>query len=321
MKRLLLLAALLLTFALLLLAARIARWFWVQAQREPAGTAEYVALGSSFASGPGVEPQDPRSAWLCYRSLNDYPHLLAARRGLQLLDRSCSGATTAHILDRRQYPFMTRQIDAVTAQTRLVTVTIGGNDVDYIRNLVAWSWRNAPGGVPWFWKFGTRRPTPDAAVDAKLEALAINLRRLADTIRQRAPAATLVFVDYATVLPDGAGCPERLPLSNAQLARGRHVARRMSEITAKAAADSGALLVQASVLSREHDVCANEPWVFGWTLPGDPLRTYGPVAYHPTIAAMRAIATAIDAQLSGPRKDGGADPAADAPPKTTKPGL
>lgn len=50
--------------------------------------------------------------------------------GLNLVDVSCGGATTAHILGA--WSELAPQIDAVTSDTKLVTVTIGGNDLNYV---------------------------------------------------------------------------------------------------------------------------------------------------------------------------------------------
>ena len=50
----------------------------------------YVALGSSFASGPGIDPLlDAR----CGRSGSNYAHLVAERLGYDLVDVTCGGAT------------------------------------------------------------------------------------------------------------------------------------------------------------------------------------------------------------------------------------
>lgn len=90
----------------------------------------YVAMGSSYAAGFGIQPQVP-DAGSCERSELDYPHLVAARLHLELDDVSCGGAVTANALDT---PLCSAppQIDAVTSNTRLVTMTIGGNDVNYV---------------------------------------------------------------------------------------------------------------------------------------------------------------------------------------------
>jgi hypothetical protein len=116
--------------------------------------ARYVAIGSSYAAGFGIRPQEPRSG-SCGRSEVDYPHLVAAKLRLQLDDVSCGGAVTANALDTRQNS-APPQIDAVTPQTRLVTLTIGGNDVDYVGTAIACGQPNStcrPRRI-------RRRPTP-----------------------------------------------------------------------------------------------------------------------------------------------------------------
>ena len=61
--------------------------------------ARYVAMGSSYASGPGVthaaDARDPR----CSRSNDNYAHQVARTLQLDLVDVSCGGATTKHVLE------------------------------------------------------------------------------------------------------------------------------------------------------------------------------------------------------------------------------
>lgn len=52
----------------------------------------YVAMGSSFAAGPGLPAGDPPRKDRCNRSTKNSAHLLAEKRGLSLLDVSCGGA-------------------------------------------------------------------------------------------------------------------------------------------------------------------------------------------------------------------------------------
>ena len=89
--------------------------------------AKYVALGSSYAAGPGIPTQ---SGGVCTRSSHNYPNLVAAKLKLSLVDVSCSGATTANVLTTSQGT-NPPQIDAVTSDTSLVTFTVGGNDIGY----------------------------------------------------------------------------------------------------------------------------------------------------------------------------------------------
>src|SRR5438067_9178958 len=63
------------------------------------GYRHVVALGSSFAAGPGIRPIADRAAG---RSERNYAHLLAERLGAGLTDLTVSGATTATILEQSQ---------------------------------------------------------------------------------------------------------------------------------------------------------------------------------------------------------------------------
>jgi hypothetical protein len=113
--------------------ARAAESEQVAAVEESLAGQRYVAIGSSFAAGPMLPPAKGGAPARCGQSMNNYPTLLAERFGMILTDRSCSGATTNNVLG--PWGDIPPQINAVTPQTRLVTVTIGGNDLNYIGNL------------------------------------------------------------------------------------------------------------------------------------------------------------------------------------------
>jgi len=55
----------------------------------------YVAMGSSFASVPGVEPIVHAG---CGRSGNNYAHPVAQRLGYDLVDATSGGPTVDHVL-------------------------------------------------------------------------------------------------------------------------------------------------------------------------------------------------------------------------------
>src|SRR5437016_8998045 len=90
----------------------------------------YVALGDSYASGPWI-PNVVHSA--CLRSDHNYPSLVAdARHFSSFRDASCSGARTTDMTQSQQtnpYTFVPPQFDALGPDARLVSVTIGGNDI------------------------------------------------------------------------------------------------------------------------------------------------------------------------------------------------
>lgn len=260
--------------------------------QEPQQEPQYVALGSSFASGPGIGEREKGSPLSCRRSADDYAHLYARAHKLSLDDRTCSGATTKDVLEGGQFG-LGAQIEAVKASTKLVTVTIGGNDVFYIRNLYAHSCAHDPANVPTFLRDSPYcKAVPDADVDRAFGSLAGQFRRIVALVRQRAPAARLVFVNYVTVLPPTGTCAA-LPLSADEAAHARAVAQRLAESTRIAVEESGSELVDAATLSQNHDLCAATSWVQPFSFPKDP-NGFAPFAYHPTAAAMQAVADHID---------------------------
>jgi lysophospholipase L1-like esterase len=245
--------------------------------------ARYVAMGSSYAAGAGIGPLVPDSPKRCGRTQNNYAHLLAARRGLDLIDVSCGGATTAHILG--PWSELPPQIDAVTPDTKLVTVTIGGNDVNYVRNLMTATCGRSPGTMP---PMGRTCPSVVWPNESDYRALEKHLRQIAREVRQRAPQAMLVFVDYVRIVPDAGGCAS-VPLDATQLAAARETFRRMAEVTKAAASAEGAVLMPAGQLSKGHDACSSNSWGAGH--PGNPMD------WHPTVAGHEAIAQALAARL------------------------
>jgi lysophospholipase L1-like esterase len=248
----------------------------------------YVSLGSSYAAGARIGKLVPGTPQRCGRTENNYAHLLAARMRLDLIDASCGGATTAHILGPRNE--LPAQIDAVTPDTRLVTVTIGGNDLNYVRNLMIATCGRVPGMMP---PAGRDCPPTIWPSESDYTLLGQHLREVAQKVRRRAPKAELVFVDYVRILPDVGGCAA-LPLDEAQMASARETIRRMAEITAQSAKAEGATLLSAGELSRGHDACSAEPWSAGY--PGNP------ATWHPTAAGHAGIAAALAERLRHPPK-------------------
>jgi lysophospholipase L1-like esterase len=249
----------------------------------------YVALGSSMAAGPGIRPGADGAPFRAGRSARNYPHLVAERLGLDLVDVTYSGATTAHVLRERQNG-SPPQIDALDGSEELVTVTIGGNDAGYVPLLFA---AGLPRVVRLLPILGAkvRDQLDPGARDRALADVGESLKEVGRTLRARSPRATVLFVDYLTLLPP-AGTPAP-PLSDDDAAVGRHVADTLERLTAEAAADTECGLVRAAQASREHHAWSAQPWTTGFALPL-PGR---PAPLHPNAAGMRAVADLVVAQF------------------------
>lgn len=269
----------------------------------PAG-ARYVAMGSSFASGSGIAPYEPSAPVRCQRSTQNYAHQLARKRRLNLIDVSCGGAQTAHILG--PWHELPPQVDALTADTALVTITIGGNDLGYIGGLIAGSCGGAPtansptGGAieqPLCRAIAAGRRSGASlpvATEEGWQKVETALTDIAQEIRRRSPRARIVFVDYLTVLPE-AGLCRQTPLSQQAAATGRETAARLARLTADVARRNGAQILRASELSRKaHSACAATPWMAGF-IPSAGTSSFVP--YHPNLAGMTGVAHALDRLL------------------------
>ncbi|GAA5160881.1 MULTISPECIES: SGNH/GDSL hydrolase family protein [Amycolatopsis] len=243
---------------------------------------KYVAMGSSFAAGPGIPSLQPGSPSVCARSDHNYPSVLAAQLGLALTDVSCSGATTANILDSGQAG-LPPQIQAVTPDTRLVTATIGGNDVNYIGSLNTYSCQTSG---------RTGCGTVDQnAINATFGVLQSRLENVANAVRQRAPQAKMVFVEYLSIVPTAVAC-DGVPLTREQLAFEHSIALRLADSTRAAALSTGSTVVEVTPASRGHDACSATPWVEKYTVPS------GRTPYHPNEAGMNAVARLVRTALT-----------------------
>jgi len=193
----------------------------------------YVALGSSYAAGPGVGDKVPDTPARCSRSSLSYSRVLARQLKLDLVDASCGGATTANVL--APWKELPAQIDSLTPDTRLVTITVGGNDVRFVGNLAAGACAIAKAaGQPAYWC-----PTLTPPTEAEWRQVEVAMGEIAREVRHRSPRARLIFVDYATIVPAEGTCLA-LGVSETSADLARAAATRLAALTARVAKASGA---------------------------------------------------------------------------------
>jgi len=249
-----------------------------------------VALGSSFAAGPGIKPVANRSA---LRSERNYAHLVAAHFGAHLTDATVSGATTSTIVDTSQRMLGTTfdpQISSVHPDTDLVTITAAGNDLGYVPSMirVATTYRLERHRVMRALAERMRRRSPLTAVTTEQRTAATDgLVRIVEGVRQRAPQARVVLVDYFPVVSQDTAPSAKVPLSADDVEHFRGVASALSTAFADASTRTGADLVAASSLPQNHSLGSPDPWIFGLHV-----RTLM-CPFHPTADAMRAVADRI----------------------------
>jgi lysophospholipase L1-like esterase len=252
---------------------------------------KYVAMGSSYAAGPQIPDAVPNQS--CGRSTGNYPHLVAADLGLDLTDVSCIGATIDNVTTTPQ-TINPLQIEAVTPDTRVITITIGGNDVNYSSSLVTCG-RDGMNGKSCL-QASADAAAPDvdsAAIDNLLAQVENKLVAMLGKVQQAAPAARIYLVAYPMVLPDPAvPCPPDVPMQPADTTFFGEVGARLQAAFSSAAATAGVTFVDVYGPSHGHDACAPaaQRWVEGQA-------NSAVAAYHPNAAGMRAVADLIVAEI------------------------
>jgi lysophospholipase L1-like esterase len=250
----------------------------------------YVALGDSYAAGPGI-PNVVHSA--CQRSDHNYPSLVAdARHFSSFRDASCSGARTIDMTQSQQtnpYTFVPPQFDALGPDARLVSVTIGGNDIGFsgiVTTCVGLGLLN-PFGAPCRDHY-TQGGTDALAAD--VAAMAPKIAAVLQGIHQRSPKAKVLVVGYIDILPvTGPGCWPFLPIAMGDFSYLRGVEEELNQMLASQAAGNGATFVDTYSPTIGHDLCQDigVRWVEG-LVPTSPA---APV--HPNVLGMQAAAAAV----------------------------
>ena len=259
---------------LLTVAAAVLATFGVVTPAAAAAPVDYVALGDSYSAASGVLPLDPGASLLCLRSSRNYPHVIAAATGARLVDVTCGAAETRHFTTS-QYPGVAPQLDAVTADTDLVTMTIGGNDSGvFIGAILACGSAGIATlghGSPCQDLYGdyfanTVRTTTYPALVAALQG-----------VRAKAPAATVAILGYPWIVPATGGCFTRMPIAAGDVPYLRSLQATLNDAVARAAAATGATYVDMSAASDGHDAC--QPAGVRWIEPV--LQGTNPVVVHP----------------------------------------
>lgn len=251
-----------------------------------------AALGSSFAAGPGIEPIEDARAM---RSSNNYPHQLARRLDAQLVDLTVTGATSANVIDTPQQPAVgigefPPQLDGLPADAEVVTVTVGGNDLQFAGSMLYSALMHEDPNGPLAEMMSPMFPAGIPAASEEIIAEAVlGLIRVIDGVRANAPAARIVLVDYLSVLDTGASTPETTPFTEAELPKLLALQSAVERVFAEAAPQRDVDLLLASQLNRDHALGSAEPWVQPFY--ADPMKIAG--SFHPNRAGMAAIADGV----------------------------
>jgi hypothetical protein len=259
----------------------------------PAGGA-YAALGDSYAAGAGIPAQ---SAGLCMRSDHDYGRLVAQSLAPSAYrDVSCAGAKVGALTAPQTDAGAVvngPQLDAVTPDTTLVTLTVAGDNIgtsDFGFGDVAVTCSTLSVTDP----LGT--PCRDFYQDtlgARLAAAGTELGSDLKLVHARAPRARVLVVGYPAVLPDDPKqCLGKLPVTTGDVAFLRSVLGELNDTVAATARSGDATYVDTLTPTRGHDSCSSAPWISG-LLPTAPT-----LPLHPYTAGERAMADAVLSALA-----------------------
>jgi len=189
--------------------------------KSPTEGLEYVALGDSFAAGYGLSPATKKPVPGCHQSSENYPHRIARALGLRLTDVTCSGAVTANVIAKPQKTDSGTapvQLNALGPDTRVVTLSIGGNDLGFFTTATSCIALTKNGPI-----LTTSKPNckssyvkkgvdtladriPGAVVQGKGSTPSGLVKTFA-AIRAAAPKAQVFVIGYPAITPDAAHTP------------------------------------------------------------------------------------------------------------------
>ncbi|TDD59747.1 SGNH/GDSL hydrolase family protein [Kribbella antibiotica] len=259
---------------------------------------EYVALGDSYTSAPFVPIPDLLSLG-CARSYSNYPKMVAAALDVGWLrDVSCGGADTTNMLNPQSTALGTAapQFDALTSQTDLVTLGIGGNDFGVFGSIVGTCpglRASDPAGAPCKEHFTVDGVDTLKANLVKTEA---RIKTVVQGIKQRSPHAKIVLVGYPKIAPQHGTCPDILPFADGDYAYLYSIEQALNAAVSNAAAATGATYVDTFGPSTGHDACA--PDGVAW-IQGKDLNLLRAANYHPRYEGQAGVASLTVKKLTG----------------------
>lgn len=224
------------------------------AQSSPPVT--YTVLGDSYSAGTGGGGETAP----CLQSPNSYGSVYAAATGRTLLNLACYGATTADV--------QARQVPLIPATTKLITLTVGGNDI-------------GTGDVSLACTAATQSTQCSAALATsiqKLGQLPPKIKALVKAIKAQAPSARVAFLGYPALFEPANMTLLGYPADQVKTARLMNgAAGLLNAVIATSALGNGARYVPVAWAFAGHGIPSASQWIIG---PGDP----SPFVFHPTAA-------------------------------------
>jgi hypothetical protein len=253
----------------------------------------YVALGDSYTAAP-VVPVQRTDYPGCLRSDHNYPALVAPSTStLSFRDASCSGATTddmTGVQDVSPDPDNPPQFDRLDANTRIVTLGIGGNDIGFLE-IAETCASPTPTGTPCQDHYVVNG---DDQIHDRIVAAARKVASVLQGIHTRSPQAEVYVVGYPAILPEsGTGCWPTMPITPDDLPYVRAKEKELNTMLRTQALANDAFFVNTYKPSVGHDAC-QLPTV-RWVEPVVPTNPAAPI--HPNAAGEQGMANAVVAKI------------------------
>ncbi len=257
----------------------------------------YVALGDSYTAGPLIPVQIP--PYGCLKSDHNYPHLAAPALGPpKFTDISCSGAKTKHMWETQDVDPGPNppQFSALDSHARIVSFTIGGNDIGF-SEIQDHCFTADPTGTPCQDHY-VRNGRDE--ISERIKATAPKIAAVIQGIHERSQLAEVYVVNYLPIFPEGdidqyRHCWPQMPVAWDDIPYLRAKQKELNAMLAAQAAANNANVVDAYSAGLGHDAC--QPPVVRWVEPAVPASPAAPV--HPNLFGMQGVRDALVKAVRG----------------------
>jgi hypothetical protein len=257
--------------------------------------ADYVALGDSYAAGPLIPLQIPPLG--CLKSNNNYAHIAQRRMAFaEFRDPSCSGAETE---DMTQPQGVTPgpnppQFDSLSADTELVTINIGGNDIGF-SSIAEDCFTFQRTGSPCRDRYVVNGRDE---ISERIQATAPLVAEVFQGIHTRSPNARVFVLTYAAIFPERGsfGCWPQMPVASGDIAYLREKQKELNAMLVDQAAANGVGVIDWYEASIGHDAC--KPPLVRWVEPAVPANAAAPV--HPNLFGMIGASSLVRTAAAAP---------------------
>ncbi|MDD7941974.1 SGNH/GDSL hydrolase family protein [Actinomycetospora lutea] len=247
-------------------------------------------MGDSYSAASGVLPPASGAPPQCLQSLRNWGHVLADGWGYDLTDVSCGAAETRHFTEP-QYTGVAPQVEALSDETDVVTLTIGGNDSGVFIGTIAACTTAAA------FTAGTGNPCEQQNGDRFTETIEdVTYPSLVDaleTVKEAAPNARVAIAGYLQILPPERGCYPVMPVASGDVPYINDIQATLNDAVRRAAAATDVTYIDVTDASQGHDAC--QPIGTRWVEPA--VAGTNPIVVHPNAFGSKAMADRAVAAL------------------------